>query len=188
MIARREMCWSEVDRRGRSTLPYLDHLVRCVRAEHVRVLFVGCGGGVGPSALAATRPELQIEIVEPFSEVEVLARRYFELSPAVEVHHEEGGAFLAVAPAARWDAILVDAYGSGDLAREVPTTAFVRAAHRGLVIGGVLAINVVAEKHAPEFRSVVETMTSVFGASTTVVDVQPGASGVRNFVVRATRG
>lgn len=183
MIARRDMCWSEVDRRGRSLLAYVGALVDAVEPEHRRVLFVGCGGGVGPRALVEARPGVAVEVVEPFVAVTGLARRFFGLPASVPVHAATGGAFLA-ATAERWDAILVDAYGSGDLAEELGARAFFVDARAALAGGGVFAVNVVSDGEDAPLATVLAHVREVFGEAT-LVDLEPGARHARNFVVRA---
>ena len=71
--------------------------------------------GAGPRSFRRHYPRAHIDIVEIDPVVVELAGKHFHFAPdsLMQVHTEDGRAFLRRRPAQAWDAIILDAFGSG---------------------------------------------------------------------------
>src|ERR1700756_1871354 len=85
-------------------------VLRAARAR--RVLHVGGGACALARALAGEGPRGRREVCEVDPEVLALAREHLGLrrAPGLRVRVAEGRAFVALQPAASWDAIAIDAF------------------------------------------------------------------------------
>jgi len=162
-------------RRGRehwSAVPYTDlfHLARLFTPGLERVLFIGGGVGVGPRSFRRHYPEARIDLVEIDPVVVELAGRYFDFTPdeRMRVFVEDGRAFLRRNPDLRWDAIILDAFGSGGrLPFHLMTREFLETLKARLTPGGVVLANLPAALSGPGgrvFHAEYRTFRAVFPA------------------------
>ena len=88
-----------------------------------RVLHIGGGACALARALAAQDPGSRQEVCEADADVLELARAHMGLRrvPGLRVHHAEGRAFLTGRPAARWDAVVIDAFAGATVPRRLIT-------------------------------------------------------------------
>jgi spermidine synthase len=146
---RGELVWSRaaLDEPERSGWFYVDllHLAAVRASNQRRFLFIGSGGGVSVRQFARVYPGAILDVVEPDERVVALARRWFGLDaiPSVTVTLDDGASFLRGAPAAAWDAIVVDAYDGSVLAPSLASRAFFADIVRALRPGGGLAFNII---------------------------------------------
>jgi hypothetical protein len=91
-------------------LRWIRIVLRAARAR--RVLHVGGGACALARALAAEDPGGRQEVCEADATVLELARAHFGLRPApgLKVRHRDGREFIAAAPDASWDAVVIDAF------------------------------------------------------------------------------
>jgi spermidine synthase len=115
-------------------------LLNHVIAEPGRLLLVGLGGG--SVAKLFSRQGWDVEAVEIDAVVTRVARRDFALSEAeARVHHADGRGFLENHDE-RYDAIVLDAFGSSSIPFHLVTREAFALVARRLAPEGVLAINI----------------------------------------------
>jgi predicted membrane-bound spermidine synthase len=153
-----------------SAVPYTDlfHLARLFTPDMKRVLFIGGGVGVGPRSFRRHYPEAWIDLVEIDPVVLELAGTHFFFAPdeRMAVHIADGRAFLRRNPDLRWDAIVLDAFGSGGrLPFHLMTREFLQTVRSHLTPDGVLLANLPAALRGPGgrvFRAEYRTFQAVF--------------------------
>jgi hypothetical protein len=141
--------WQQRGREHWSAVPYTDlfHLARLFTPEINRVLFIGGGVGVGPRSFRRHYPQAHIDLVEIDPVVVELAEKHFHFTPdaRMRVFVEDGRAFLRRNPDLQWDAIVLDAFGSGGrLPFHLMTQEFLETVRAHLAPEGVLLANLPA--------------------------------------------
>lgn len=132
---------SHADRDGVSLAGYVHALYGLVlQAGAARVLVLGCAGGTLGTMLA--RAGRQVAMVDIDPDAFVLARAFFRLAPEIACHVGDGRAFLE-GTAARFDAIVVDAFHRNALPAQLCSTAFFRLARSRLAEHGTVLFNAV---------------------------------------------
>jgi predicted O-methyltransferase YrrM len=194
----RELVWSraEVSAPSRSGWPYIDllHVAAALAGRPARALFVGCGGGVVLRQFARTYPGIALDVVERERTVIELAREWFGLTeiPNLAVHVGDGIDFVARAPEAAWDVIVVDAYGSDPVVDErLASPAFFASLRRALSPAGSVACNVIGSLGAGgTMRAIVDSARGAFNGVRLVPVIEADeaelAGALRNVVVVAT--
>jgi spermidine synthase len=146
-----------------------------------RLLLIGVGGGSLPMALAAARPDLQVDAVDIDPAVLRVAQRYFGLraGPRLRLHAADGRAYVAEALAAgrRYDAVLLDAFDADGIPPALFSEAFLRDVRALLAGGGVLLANTFAT--SPSSVREADAAAAVFGA---YLDVRADEAGNRLIV------
>lgn len=114
-----------------------------------RGLVVGFGAGMVTRYWHRAEPEMVIDSVEICPVVTALAFTHFGFQPApnLPIHVMDGRQFVQDT-AARYDVVLLDAYGSGDAPYHLTTVEFYREVVAHLAPGGVVMANMVAEAEA----------------------------------------
>jgi SAM-dependent methyltransferase len=138
-----------------SRLPYVDglHLFMLPRAgggTAPRVLFIGCGAGVGPRQFAHFYEAAQIDVVDIDPRVFEVAREFFafEAKGCCTAHVDDGRLFLSNA-AANYDRIVVDAFGANDVPARLCTEEFFGLCKTKLRRGGVCVVNAAGSLDGP---------------------------------------
>ena len=137
------------------------------------VLMLGGGGYCVPRHLLATRPYVQIEVVELDPEITQVARDYFFLEehPNLTIHHEEARAFLERKAlmdldAQPYDAIFGDVFDANyAIPRPMTTIGCLRRIHSLLKPDGVFIMNIIGSLHGEQrdvFHGVYAGMARVF--------------------------
>ena len=130
-----------------------------------KILIIGLGGGVLPTALAKMFPEAGIDIVEIDPAVVNVARRFFGFNPSqkVQVFEEDGRVFVKRAGRAgqRYDLIMLDAFDHEYIPEHLLTREFLLEVKTLLVADGVLAANTFSSSRLYPHEST--TYQSVFG-------------------------
>lgn len=131
--------------------------------EARRVLVVGLGGGTIPMFLRQAEPEMEIDVVEIDPAVVRVAREHLEFAPdaRVRVHVADGRRFIEESEA-RWDVIVLDAYGADAIPRHLATREFLEAVKARLAPGGVAVANLWGERVNPLYPSMMRTYEAVF--------------------------
>jgi spermidine synthase len=133
---------SLADRKGISLAAYIHALYGFLRQARPRtILLIGCGGGTLGTMLAKGGATVTMLDVDPLSFD--LARRYFHLPKSIACHVADGAAFLR-GNAARYDAIVLDAYGEDGVPRHLLRGAFFGLMKSRLAGGGIFLINMIA--------------------------------------------
>lgn len=137
-----------------------------------RALFIGLGGGTGPKTFLKTYPKMQIDVVEIDPVVIRVAKEYFALPEdrRLRVTEMDGRVYLQRSRA-RYDVIVVDAYGTGPYGSYLPyhmaTTEFFAIARQKMNNGGCLVFNAVGTfggLNDNVVRSLLATLRSSFEA------------------------
>ena len=149
------------------------------------ILVAGLGGGTLPDALADLLPEARIDVVEVDPAVVRAAQRHFGFreSERMRVHVADARVFAkrALARGARYDLLILDAYGGDYIPEHLMTAEFLAECRALLAPGGVLAANTFASSRLYDHES--ETYRAVFGA---FFNFRRADSG--NRIVLAQRG
>lgn len=150
-----------------------------------RILVAGLGGGTLPTALAALLPAATVDVVEIDPAVVALAKRYFGFEATARVRLEvvDARVFVkrALAREARYDAVLLDAYGGDYIPEHLLTREFLAEVRGLLPAGGVVAANTFSASRLYHHESA--TYRAVFG---TFFNFKAPGSG--NRIVLAKNG
>lgn len=130
-----------------------------------RVLIVGLGGGVLPTALSTLFPEAVIDVVEIDPAVVKVAQQFFGFNPGRNVHvfEEDGRVFIKRAGKTdqRYDLIMLDAFDHEYIPEHLLTQEFLLEVKKLLTAEGVLAANTFSSSRLYHHESV--TYTAAFG-------------------------
>jgi spermidine synthase len=144
----------------------LHGLARGYAPEARDVLCIGMGVGIVPMALA--REGARVDVVEINPTVVPLAEKFFAFEPArVRLTIGDGRQFLATAPPAQYDAIVLDAFVGDSAPSHLLTREAFAAMRRCLRPGGVLVMNLFGDfEPGRDFlvASVARTLDAVFAA------------------------
>ncbi len=159
----------KIDDPSGGALEYIDffHMPMILRDGIRSVLFVGLGGGSGPTQFLDDYPGIQIDVVEIDEEIVRLAADLFDCreSSRCRIHVGDGLDYLEQADQV-WDLIIIDAYmiEHGDLVvpDELTTEEFFRLCQSRLSEDGVLVFNSAATVDAPLTREVRDSLSAVF--------------------------
>lgn len=90
------------------------HLIRHFNPDFRKTLMIGGAGYTFPTDYLRTYPRSTIDVVEIDPQMTQIARRYFRLreNPRLKIIHRDGRTFLNRAVSGRYDAVLIDAFGS----------------------------------------------------------------------------
>ncbi len=130
-----------------------------------KILMIGLGGGVLPSALATVFPTANIDVVELDPAVVKVARQYFGFNPSsrVRVIEEDGRVFVKRAGKAgrQYDLIMLDAFDHEYIPEHLLTQEFLFEVKALLPADGVLAANTFSSSRLYSHEST--TYETVFG-------------------------
>ena len=128
------------DRHGVSLAEYIHALFGLLLQIQPRhVLMIGGAGGTLATMLARRGIAVTLADINPLAFD--IARLYFHMPPEVECHVGDGAAFLRQ-NAARYDAIVLDAFSEEKIPRHFLKTAFFRLVKLRLKRGGIFLINI----------------------------------------------
>ncbi len=121
------------------------HLIRHFKADFQTTLMIGGAGYSFPKEYLRTYPDKQIEVVEIDPQMTEIAKKYFRLkeNPNLRIFHEDGRIFLNHSDANKYDAVLMDAFGSlFSVPFQLTTIEAVTEINRVLKDDGVVILNV----------------------------------------------
>lgn len=124
------------------------HLLRHFKPDFQKTLIVGGAGYSFPKEYLRAFPTKKIDVVEIDPQVTEIARNLFRLpveNPNLQIFHEDGRVFLNKIEAKRYDAILVDAFGSlYSIPFQLTTREAVEKINAGLTDDGVVIMNLIS--------------------------------------------
>ncbi len=137
-----------------------------------RVLIIGGGGYCIPKNLLATRPEVEIDVVEIDPGITAIARRFFALedNPRLRIYHEDARRFLRRMKMEqgerKYDFIFGDAFNSAyNLPFHLTTKEYMQEVFEQLSEDGIFMTNIIAStggrKHRL-FRGFYQALAEVF--------------------------
>ena len=130
-----------------------------------KILIVGLGGGVLPTALAEMFPDAGIDIVEIDPAVVRVAQQFFDFNPSqrVRVFEEDGRVFVKRAGKSgqRYDLVMLDAFDHEYIPEHLLTREFLLEVKTLLTADGVLVANTFSSSRLYPHEST--TYESVFG-------------------------
>jgi spermidine synthase len=140
-----------------------------------RVLVIGLGGGVIPTAMRSVEPDLRIDVVELDPAVVDVAKRHFGYreDPRLRTRIGDGRVFVRrqLRAGVRYDLIVIDAYERVYVPEHLMTREFIGEVKALLAPGGVVASNTFARGPLAPYEAA--TYQSVFG-ETRIVDMVLG--------------
>lgn len=120
------------------------HLIRHFKPDFDETLMIGGAGYTFPNEYLRRYPQGTINVVEIDPQMTQIARRFFRLeeNPRLNITHEDGRVFLNRAEAGRYDAVLMDAFGSlFSVPYQLTTLEAVQQISRVLKDDGVVIFN-----------------------------------------------
>jgi spermidine synthase len=133
-----------------------------------KVLMLGGGGYCVPKHLGATRPDVEVDVVELDPGVTEVARKYFNLEdrPNLRIFHEDARSFLnreAQSGSAKYDAIFEDVFGSSyNIPFHLTTSECMSRVRSLLADDGVFVVNVIASMDGELFSGIYSSIASAF--------------------------
>jgi len=136
-----------------------------VQPQPRRILMIGLGGGVTPTALQKLLPAAEIDPVEIDEAVIRVAGSHFNFraGPHTRVHAEDGRVFVKrqLAAGAKYDLILLDAYDGEYIPEHLLTVEFLREVAAILAPDGAVVANTWSASGLYDHES--RTYEAVFG-------------------------
>ncbi len=130
-------------------------LIRHFKPGHDHSLMIGGAGYTVPREYLKNYPEAKIDVVEIDPQMTEIARKYFGLrdDSRLNIFHEDGRIFLNRAGSAKYDAVMVDAFGSlFSIPYQLTTVEAMREIHRVLDDRGLVIVNVGSAISGPASR------------------------------------
>lgn len=114
-----------------------------------RVLMIGLGGGSLLRFIHSHYPDCHVDVVECSEAVCRVAREYFHVQEAPQLHYhiEDAAHFVQQDATQPYDLILVDAFVADGISPAVCSTSFLDQCHALLKAHGVLAMNLWSEQY-----------------------------------------
>lgn len=136
------------------------------------MLVVGLGGGAVPTFLHRCLPELAIDAVELDPVVIEIAKSHFGFreDDKLRAYAADGRAYVETSQA-RYDVILLDAFGTHDIPYALVTKEFLRSVRRITAPQGVVIGNIWRRDHNRLYDSMVRTYLDVFD-TVYIVDIE----------------
>lgn len=158
------------------------------RPQTKRVLMLGGGGYCVPRHITATRPDVEVDVVELDPGITQIARDYFHLEdrPGQRIFHEDARVFVNRASEAgeRYDAIFEDVFGSEyTIPFHMTTTECMGRIYDMLDDGGVLVINIIAEISGGLFAGIYASVAEHFQSMMIFPATFPNSAAVRQNVM-----
>lgn len=107
------------------------------------ILFVGLGGGAMPMFTRRVRPSARIEVVEIDPAIVEVAQEWFGFRPdeRLEVHVDDGRAYIERSPPGTYDLIVLDAFSDDEIPITLATREFLEAVRAALAPDGIVVSN-----------------------------------------------
>lgn len=123
--------------------PYY-HLIAHFKPDFQKTLIIGGAGYTFPRDYLKKYPNAEIEVVEIDPKMTEIAKKYFKLeeNPRLKITHEDGRIFLNNAPGKKYDAVLMDAFGTlFSVPYHLTTCEAVEQISRTLTDDGIIIFN-----------------------------------------------
>ena len=131
------------------------HLTRHFKPDLRNVLVIGGAGYSVPKDFLRRYEQVTIDVVEIDPQMTQIAEQFFKLKqdPRLRITHEDGRTFLRSSEPSKYDAILMDAFGSlFSVPYQLTTVEAVREMRRSLRDDGVVIFNLGSSIEGPASR------------------------------------
>jgi spermidine synthase len=177
-------------RTGLSDSPYDRGLewLRVLRPDARRVLALGLGAGLLPTALE--REGLTVDVYEIDPQIVRVARKWFAYSPKGAVTIGDARAELETRGGGPWDLMVLDAFGAESPPAHLFTTEAFERMRAAMVPGGVLAVNLVTAidgRDGDAWRASYKTLARAFPNVRAFI-AGPPTDGLANVLLFASTG
>ncbi len=170
------------------------HLLRHFKPDFQNTLMIGGAGYSFPKDYLRRYPQAAIDVVEIDPKMTEIAREFFRLpeNPRLQSFHEDGRFFLNQAESSKYDAVLMDAFGSlFTVPFHLTTVEAVREINRVLKDDGVAIFNLggaIEGEASKFFQAEFNTYRRVF-PRLYVFKTSPGADDnqIQNLIVVACK-
>ena len=162
--------------------------MRVLRPEAKRVLALGLGAGLLPTALE--RGGLTVDVYEIDPQIVAVARKWFGYAPRGSVTVGDARAALETRRGRSWDLMVLDAFGAESPPAHLFTTESFERMRGALAPGGVLAVNMVVAvegRDGDAWRAAYKTLARAFPNVRAFVAAKPN-SGLANVLLFASTG
>ncbi len=170
------------------------HLIRHFKPDFQKTLMIGGAGYSFPKNYLETYPNAEIDVVEIDPNMTEIAKRFFRLeeNPRLKIIHEDGRVFLNQAGSEKYDAVLMDAFGSlFSVPFQLTTIEAVREINRVLKPDGIVIFNLggalegtASRFFQAEFATYKKVFPQVFVFK---VDDEKSDSQVQNLIIVACK-
>ncbi|MGC2236096.1 MAG: fused MFS/spermidine synthase [Pyrinomonadaceae bacterium] len=144
------------------------HLIRHFKPDFQNTLIIGGAGYSFPKDYLKKYTEARIDVVEIDPQMTEIAKKYFRLeeNPRLNIFHEDGRVFLNRAEPGKYDAVLMDAFGSlFAVPFQLTTIEAVQSIDRALKDDGVVIFNLggaIEGKSSGFLQSELKTYRQIF--------------------------
>ncbi|MEJ7624625.1 MAG: fused MFS/spermidine synthase [Pyrinomonadaceae bacterium] len=170
------------------------HLIRYYNPNFQNTLIIGGAGYSFPKEYLRTYADAKIDVVEIDPQMTQIARNFFDLQddPRLTIFHEDGRMYINRAESNKYDAILMDAFGSlFSVPTHLTTIEAVREMHRILTDDGVVIFNLgsALTGHASYFfQAEFKTYQAVFqDVSVFKINQDYGPERLQNLIIVANK-
>jgi len=158
-----------LDDRDTGGFPYTDifHVPMIINPTIRNVLFIGVGGGTGPSTFVHHYPRVEVDAVDVDPVVLEVAQRFFGLQPGnrLKLFAEDGRTFVK-RNTKLYDLVVIDAYSTNRYGSTIPahltTREFFAETASRMSSGGMLVYNSAAVPSSPITRALAKTLYRSF--------------------------
>lgn len=144
------------------------HLLRHFKSDFRDTLLIGGAGYTFPSEYLSKYPHAKIDVVEIDPQMTEIAREFFRLkeNPRLKIFHEDGRVFLNQTENAKYDVVLIDAFGSlFSVPFQLTTVEAVQKISRIIKDDGIVVFNIggsITGEASRFLRAEYKTYKSVF--------------------------
>lgn len=160
-----------------------------------KVLMLGGGGYCVPKHLGATRPDVEVDVVELDPGITQAARDYFHLvdRPGQRIFHEDARIFINRESARgelKYGAIFKDVFGSSySIPFHLTTTECMRAIRSLLEPDGIFVVNIISEISGELFSGIYSSISASFPNVLIYPATYPNSASIRqNIMIVAFAG
>jgi spermidine synthase len=153
------------------------------------VLMLGGGGYCVPKHIAATRPDVAVDIVELDPGITDVARRYFNLRDRTgqRIFHEDARMFLnreSKNGALKYDAVFEDVFGSSyNIPFHMTTSECMKNIRAMLADDGVFIVNIISSIDGELFSGIYASVASAFPVVMIYPATYPNSGGIRQNIM-----
>ncbi len=170
------------------------HLIRHFKPDFQKTLMIGGAGYSFPKEYLNTYRQAEIDVVEIDPQMTEIAKRFFRLeeNPRLNIIHQDGRIFINQAESGKYDAVLMDAFGSlFSVPFQLTTVEAAREINRVLKPDGIVIFNVGGALEGTasrflqaEFSTYKKVFPQVFVFK---VDAEKPDSEVQNLIIVACK-